>query len=407
MRKFFLPFLFLLAFSLSSCEDEVSTIGAPFFNDTISIVTSRDTITPATPGVALSSYSLPVVPTASGINLNGTVGSTTLFIGKAEANAVESWAALKFPVLQSDTLDDVTSVRLLFRVIPFKHGEQTTQTDFTVRIEEGGKVTESMESLELSEISAESYGAFQGDMTDTSLHQVAIPLNQSILTHLGAGSLAFVLVPGTMTTVRAFGSSEVSDARFHPMLEYTYTSGAETKITYRKPTLDLSIVKRQRTATADQLFIAGCTNDRLSMAMHPDSLGIDPAASVNNATLRLTLDPTQSSLGANLRDTLPPAIVLKGMAAQGDTLSTLIAYGTKSTDSPNVYEFQLRDVIEYWLANPTENFGLELRSGYLARSVGSNLIYTEDFTLNRWTFYGPASTAGLRPELVITSSVLK
>jgi hypothetical protein len=406
MQRFFLPFLLLLTLGVSSCEDELSTIGAPYFTDTIAVVTRRDTIATNTPGVSLSSYTLQNIP-STGTAFNSMTGATTIFAGKAENGAVEAWAALKFPVLQSDTLSKVTAVRLNLKVIPFKHGEQSDNADLTVRLEEAGKITESLTGLELADLSAGEFGRFQGAIIDTSNHMVSIQLDTSIISRLGAGSLSFVIVPGAMNNIRTFGSIEAGDAKFHPQLEYTFTNNGETKITYRKPTLDLTVVKRTRTATTDQLFIAGGTNDRVFVQLNPDSLGIDRFSSINNAILRLKLDPSQSSINQNVRDTIGPAIVLKGMSGQGDTLSSIISYGVKAGANSDIYEFQIRDILEYWLARPTENFGFELRGGYVARRVGGSLIFTEDYSMNRWTFYGPGSAIGNRPELVITSSSLQ
>lgn len=412
MQKLFLPvylfaLLLLTALGLSACEDEISNIGAPYFKDTIGITTDTFHLNSATPGIAISTYGLPAIPTSK-LTYNSNAGSGTLFIGRAEAGALEAWSVLKFPVLQEDTMKNVTSVKLILKVIPYRHGDQTTLAeDFKVYVEGAGKINEATTSLTLADLSANPFGQFSGDLLDSTSITCEIVLDTAIRTQLRAGSTSLVMVPGAMTNIRAFGSADVSDAKFHPQLEFTYLDGTTEKKTYRKPLLDMSLIKRVNSQSADQLLIAGGTNDRVLLTMKVDSLDVDRFASINNATLRLKLDPTHSSLGLNPRDTTGPAIIFKNTASQSDTSITLIGFGAKSKYDPNIWEFQLRDVIESWLDNPTHNFGFELRAGYAGRNAGGNVIYTEDYTLNRWAFYGPNSAVADRPMLIITSSSLK
>jgi hypothetical protein len=406
MQKLFLPLLLLVMLGLNACEDEVSNIGAPYFSDTIGITSDTFNISSSTSGITVSGYSLPAVPTSK-LTYNATAGSGTLFLGKAESGALEAWPVLKFPVI-GDTMNSVTAVRLLLKVVPYLHGEQSVLTeDFKVYVEGSGKISENTISLSLADLSANPFATFNGPVTDSSMIEVNITLDTAIKTQLRAAATSIVIVPGAMSNVRAFGSSDISDAKFHPQLEFTYLDGTTEKKTYRTPSLDMTIVKRVNNHSADQLFIAGGTNDRVLLSVKPDSLNIDRFASINTATLRLKLDPTRSSVGQNVRDTLGPAIVFKGSSSQSDTAVTLFAYGVKSKTDPNVYEFQLRDVIETWLDRPSTNFGFELRGGFAARTVGGNVIYTEDYSLNRWTFFGPNSAEADRPSLFITSSNLK
>ncbi len=412
MQKLFLPvhaiaLLLLTALGLSACEDEISNIGAPYFSDTIGITTDTFHLNSATPGIAVSSYGLPVIPT-TGQSYNATAGSGTLFYGKAEAGAIEAWSVLKFPLLPEDTLNRVTSVKLILQVIPYRHGDQTTLAEeVKVYVEGAGKITEATTALALTDLSPNPFGQFVGEQIDSTSLSIEIALDSAIRTQLSAASTSLVLVPGAMTNIRAVGSADVADAKFHPQLEYTYLDGTTEKKTYRKPLLDMNIVKRTNTQTADQLLIAGGTNDRVLFTVKLDSLKVDRYASINTATLRMKLDPAQSSIGQNLRDTTGPAVIFKNTASTSDTSVSLIAFGVKSKTDLNVYEFQLRDVVEQWLDDPSRNFGFELRAGYAARTVGGNIIITEDYTLNRWTFYGPNSAEADRPTLIITSSSLK
>jgi hypothetical protein len=412
MQKLFLPvhfiaLLLLTALGLSACEDEISTIGAPYFNDTIGITTDTFDLSASTPGITVSSYSLPVIPTPT-LTYNATAGSGTLFFGKAEAGAIEAWSVLKFPVLQPDTLQKVTSVKLILKVIPYRHGDQTTLAeDVKVYVEGAGKINESTTALTLADLSPNPFGQFVGDQKDTTGLSIEIALDSAIRTQLSAASTSLVLVPGAMSNIRAVGSVDVADKQFQPQLEFTYLDGATEKKTYRKPALDLNIIKRTNALTPDQLLIAGGTNDRILFTVKVDSLHVDRFASINTATLRMKLDPANSSIGQNLRDTTGPAVIFKNTASPSDTSVSLIAFGTKSKSDPNIYEFQLRDVIEQWLDEPARNFGFELRAGYAPRTVGGSIIITEDYTLNRWTFFGPNSAAADRPMLIITSSSLK
>ena len=406
MQRLFLPLLFLLALGLASCEDEVSNIGAPYFSDTIGVRTDSVVIDGSSRGISLANYSLPAIPTNQ-LTYNATAASGTLFLGKAENGALEAWPVLRFPVLQTDTLDRVKSVTLQVKVVPYMHGARVISTDFAVYVEGAGKINEATTSLTTGDLSANSFGVHSADLPDSSGWVVNITLDSAIRTQLRAASTSLVIVPGTMTNVRAFGSTDLTDAKFHPQLEFTYTDGSEEKKTYRKPNLDMTIVKRTNTHAADQLFIAGGSNDRVVINFLPDSMQIDRFSAINTAILRLKLDPAHSSIGLNARDTLGPAVVFKNLQPQADTGAAFISLGVKSSVAPDTWDFEIRDVIELWLDDPSTNFGFELRAGYATRTIGGNLIITEDYTLNRWAFFGPSSAPADRPQLIITSSSLK
>lgn len=400
-----------IGLSLSSCEDELTSIGAPYFGDTVDVKTITTTLGPGDETlVSFRSYSSTPID-LGGLRYNPTFSATSLFVGSAENGAVESWAVLRFPAINADTLARASGFKLLLKVVPFTHGEATTDVDLNVYVEGARKITNSTLSLTQADLSTNAFATVKSQVPDTARHLLSIPLDSTIRTQLSAASLAFVVTPGsTMKNVRGFAAAELTDAQFRPVLEYTFASDTGARVVRLTPILDYSIIRRTEQPVANTHFIAGGTNDRLHITMNlADTSRIRPNvfATINNAILTLTLDPTRSSVGMNRRDTAGPAIIIRRSPNDIDTSSTLIAFGEQDNTNPNVYRFQLRDMMEYWLRFPAFNFGFDLRGAYVLRNFGVREALTDDYSVNRWTFYGPQAAEADRPKLHITYSTLR
>jgi len=140
-----------------------------------------------------------------------------------------------------------------------------------------------------------------------------------------------------------------------------------------------------------------------------DTAKLTQFTTVNNADLILFEDQANSRQSDLTIDTAGPAIVQ--ITGVGDTATSLVGFGWRDTVNGNVrVHFQIRGLIENWLRSPVNNFGLDLRSGYVTRLIpgpGGVNIGVEDNTLNRWTFYGPNyPDATKHPQLILTYSNL-
>jgi hypothetical protein len=109
-------------------------------------------------------------------------------------------------------------------------------------------------------------------------------------------------------------------------------------------------------------------------------------------------------------DTLPPIVVEISAPYAEDSAEFLAAYGAKDQSASDIYNFQISEFIEQAIRTNQDSLVLELRSGFWipARTINDEVIGTEDYHLNRWTFYGPTAADSLkRPKLTITYSLLR
>ena len=404
----------LVIASIVGCKDETSTIGSAYFPDTVQFQTS---IRSDTGFIKLTSIARPVV-TVSGQPFNITWASPMMIVGRvADANEqLESWGLLQFsPVNSDDTLAHTVGVRLLLKDVPYKYGDTTnSHIDFQVYFENKGsnsKISDSTTQLSKSDLSANPVGTFAGDFLDVKDSILAIPLDSAtIMPQLSAASLRFIVTPGpTMTNARGFGTTEnTADVNSIPELEYTVKYGDTTTIIYRTPVLDFHLVHDMSVTPPHEFTLRGSLGVRDSIYLNLTRLSdsLNTFTTVNNAVLVLHVDPNNTRRSNNVADTAGPNIV------QNTAISDSTVFegnGYRDPSDPTIYRFQVRALLEYWLRNPTLNFGFELWSGYSFRTfiTNTNAVAVEDNTLNRWTFYGqdyPDSTK--RPQIVLSYSKL-
>jgi len=347
--------------------------------------------------------------------------STMMIIGKvATGNEnLESWGVLQFPPLGSqDSINRIVGIRLLLKNIPYKYGDTTSShIDFQVfEAPPGNKITYSTIQIAASDYTVTPIGTIKQDgFTDSTDRVLAIPIDTAIKKDLLATSFIFLVAPTSgMVNARGFGTSEnTGDANSIPQLEYTIDTGQVGNIgpmvVYRTPVLDMHVIKDQTVTPPHEFTLRGGTGLRelvFDSLMRPtDSAQLNAFSTINNAVLVLKLDASNSAHSNLAVDTSGP-LVLK-LTNVVDTGAVLWTQGYHDASDPTILRFQLRTLIEFWLRNPTQNFGLELRAGYVPRVFAGAVIGVEDNTINRWTFYGqdyPDSTK--RPQLVLSYSKL-
>jgi hypothetical protein len=396
-------FLLLCACALASCADKISSLGAPYYQDTIQFKTV--TLDSGLMGFA---HVQDTFVTALGQTKNLTLESPVMIVGRVVSGTenVESWGVLKFPIIADTLRSKAIAVRLLLKDVVFRYGDLTnSKVDFQVYEEGAGKVSDSLRSLALTDLSPKPIGTFTGDFGDTANNTLAIPLDSSILSQLGATSFAFVVTPGaTMTTARGFGTMENGDANAKPQLEYTIrvTPDSTTTVTVQS-NLDLHIVKDASTTPPNEFTVRGSSGQReritFNLARPTDSLQLSRYSTINSAFLVLHLDNANSGFNA---DSGGPVAVR--VTPTGDTLH---AFPIRDSTDRSIVRYQVRSAIEYWLHDPAQNFGLELRAGFAYRSFQTQFIGVEDYVLDRWTFYGQDSPdPSKRPQLILTYSRL-
>jgi len=399
LRKFL--FLLLCTFALASCEDKISSLGAPYYADTIQF----RTVTRSDSTFFTMRHVQDTFVSANGVTKNLTSASPIMFVGRVNSGTenVESWGLLKFPLLADTLRPKVVGMRMILKDDVFKYGDPTTKVDFKVYEEGGGKVSDSLRSLSLADLSANPIGAFTGDLADTVHSTLDIPLDTSLISQLGASSLAFVVTPGaTMTNVRGFGTSDHSDVNSRPQLEFTIrVSPDSTTTVVLNPTTDLSLVKDASTTPAGAFTVRGSAGTRefVKFNLATDSAGLNRFVTVNSAQYVLHLDPANTRLGT---DSIQ--LVIVHITPTDDTLE---AIGVRDTKDPNTIRFEMRNIIEYFVRNPEVNYGFEIRAGFFYRTFAGKYIPVEDNTLNRWTIYGlDYSDPALRPQFILSYSKL-
>ncbi len=407
---FALSLFALFAITLSSCKEETSLIGAQYFSDTITVrtVTVKDSSF-----FGFANYSFSTVTTAAQ-TFNANYASSSIFIGKvSDANEnAESWGVFKFVVLGLDSLAHVDSAQLQLKLLPYRFGDiGNTHIEFTVYPETGGKIDNATTTLATTDLGATPLGHFVGDLPSDSSITITINLDTAQLKKYDPLKLALVVVPGAMTNVRAVGTSEVATAGFAPQLLYTVDySGTITEVSH-PAYLDYHLFNDKSAALPGEFTIRGSANRRESVSINLANLNktidsIGKYTTVNNAFLVLKIDSLHSRHSDNVSDTLGPSVIqLRAANATLDSTGVLVSYGTRDPSDPSLYKFQIRRMIELWQRDPTQNFGFELRTGDIIRGFLGYSVSVEDYTLNRWTFYGiDAADPNNRPKLVLTYS---
>ena len=399
---------------LSSCTEKLSGVGSMFL---------RDTITTGTHSYTDSSGFIfrPVIrrtAIAAGQNINLNISATNLLIGKVP-NDVESWIALKLPILP-DTVGNILTDSLILRMrFPFQYGNPADQIiDFSVKIETNNFVNDSTNSLVSGNLQ-QVVGTYSGIVSEDSLLTISIPLDTATINKwIRTASLSLVLVPNSaMNTIRWFASNENGDNTYAPTLKCLVSSTAsnpDTVTIYRNPTIDFYVVTEDTPPPpTGEFMLRGSYAERERIVINikdiRNQLQLNPFATINSALLQIRSDSKFHTTSNVPVDTLGPALADLPIGSVPDSGRTFIGYGSNSTADPDLYSFQIRDSVERALRSGEDSIVLELRTGFAFRTFNGSSVDVEDYNINRWFFYGMDYTADItkRPKLIITYSYLR
>lgn len=409
-RNIIVVLLFLGLGLLTSCEEKISGIGYNLLRDTVAV----ETTTLADSGILTSHQLLKQDVNASGVTFTLNYSSPYLFIGNVPAENLESWVVIKAPLL-SDTVGVVSSVELKLPMrTNFLYGDASNDSiSFAVYLETLGKVTDSTRSLTLSDLSPTPVGYGYANVAEDSVGTITVKIDSALIApHVHTASLAFVLVPNqSMKSIRGLSSSDVTDINYHPQIHYITIKNGDTTEKYYDPKYDYHLVTDAGATSPGTFRLRGSAAMRhrfiLDMKAIRAKLDLDPYATFNNGLLQLYLEQTGTTSSVTPTDTLGAILAEIGSPSVTDSNVILRSYGFKDASNSNLYNFQIREVIEKALRNGQDSVVLELRTGYAQRAFTGVIVYVEDYHLNKWTFYDVTATEpDKRPKLVLTYSYL-
>ncbi len=421
-----------LGVALTGCVDRISTLGAQYYSDTIGTVTSVR----SDPGfIQFYDTVRPFVTTSpDGINsLNGidyalTDSTTLMMIGRVNTpyvgsgDMMEAWALLQFPSISQDTVNMITGVKLLLKDGNCSYGDTVTSLGTTVSFNvfgfySGNQDYDTVSTLPWSTISASvplgSIDTIFPDSTDRILSILLPPSTWK--ENLSAAYFNFVVAPmegsHAMTNVRGFGTMHsYGDESSVPQLEYYLSDGDSV---FATPLIDLFYVHELSAPLTNEFTLRGGSGQRerinLNLTRPTDTAHLNAFTTINNATLVLHIDKANSSHSNVESDTIGPDIVQLGAVDSGGHFDGN-GYLDLTDPKYDTWRFQVRGLVQNWLSDTATNFGFELRSGYSSRSFYEPAPYSigvEDYTVNRWTFYGPGAADSLRPYFILSYSKLK
>jgi hypothetical protein len=412
-RRLFSGVLFFLSclLFLAGCQEKISSVGYNFLRDTVFIGTTTLSDT----GIfTLTPTTVKIVNTL-GRHYTLNYASPYLFMGKVTEEQLESWIVIKAPLVP-DTVGTIDSVLLSLPMhYAYLYGDASSTTiDFSVYIETQNKASDSASSLSMSDLSPLPVGSFSGVIATDSTPSITIKLDSLALAPwVHTASLAFVLVPNTaMKNIRVFASNDAGDLLNYPHIEYYSKHDTSLVINFNHPAYDYHFVTDSLSAPAGEFSLRGSVARRERIVLNIKSLkaklGLNPYATFNNAMLQLHLDPSLSKTSSIPVDTLGPALYELFAPQVPDSAVSLIVFGTRDNNDQNIFNFQIRTVIEDALRKGLDSVTLEMRTGHAQRTISGILVYAEDYHVNRWTFYDvTASEISKRPKLVVSYSYLK
>lgn len=400
----------LTATIVAGCKDNISTLGAQYFTDTVGIHTTVRNDT----GFFHFTDSIHPAVSFNGVSVALTDSTPAMIIGRVASgnDNLESWGLIQFPSLTDSLAHMVTGIQLVLKDERSEYGD-TTNSNVSFRVWTTYKtVFDSTTQLSQSQLSASPVGSIDTVFPDDSDAALPIMLDTALVKPVLTEAFnAFVITPGlTMTNTRKFGTiHNWADSNSIPKLALLLNNGDTL---YEKPTLDFHLVHDMSITPVGEFSLRGSTGQRekitFNLASPTDSAHLDQFTSINDATLLLHFDPAYRTHSNKAGDVLAPFLVKLGTTDVTDTLETIGVIDT----AHSTCSFQIRNLVEQWLRYPSQNLGLELRVDFAQRNFAATtsspqLIGVEDNTINRWTFYGPNySDSTKRPSLILSYSKL-
>jgi hypothetical protein len=279
-------------------------------------------------------------------------------------------------------------------------------------METRGVLTDSTKSLTLADLTPIPVGYASVSVGKDSVATINVILDSSrINPFVHTTSLALVLVPSDgMKSIRALSSVENAEILSHPQIHYTTVKDGDTVEKNYDPKFDYHLVTDNAPATVGTFKIRGSVATRnqftLDIKAIKEQLALDPFSTFNNGLLQLHLESGSFSSSVVPIDTAAP-ILMELTSQTPDSAVFPRSFGFKDASSNDVYNFQIREVIERALRTGLDSVVLELRSGYAQRTYTGITLYVEDYHLSKWAFYdASASDPQKRPKLLLTYSYL-
>ncbi|MBS1903687.1 MAG: hypothetical protein JSS75_08300 [Bacteroidetes bacterium] len=400
--------MLLLGSLLSSCKENISTIGSDYVSD--SVFRGSSSLADASV-LRLSSFVKPTV-SSEGRSYNSNHSSPYLFIGQVASEGLSAWPVLKLPFLQDSVgqlLDDTLKLHMSNAFYYGTSGSTTIEFDIYI----SNTVSDSMASISASDLVGAPIAHYSGIVAADSVLNLALQLDTArLFPALRTTQLSLVLVPSAnMSTIRAFASNENGSASLQPTLQLLAFSTAGNYTTTRIPEYDFHVAQETQTPPTGTFELRGSVGRRERIVIDTrqlrTQLGLGPFATINSGLLTLFTDPTQHTFGSVPTDSSLPALIYRD-SLTADSIAAIASYGSRSTTDANAINYQIRTLIEYAVRHSVDSVVLEVQTGYASRAFGGTAIFVEDYNVNRWICYGQdALDPTKRPRLTIAFSYLK
>ena len=345
-----------------------------------------------------------------------TLGTQALLLGSTPGDITKSCIGLQIPIFP-DSVGRILADTLILKMrYPYHYGNPSNQTiDFWVYASTDGSVNDSTQFLTPANLGT-IVGSFSSVTAPDSLVTAVIPLDTGILSHpLRTASLGLVLVPKPdMQTIRAFASINNGDNTFSPTLKlFTQrTSATDTVTLFTNPSNNFYVVAEGSPVPPNEFILRGSYAERERIVINIKNiraqLQLNPFTTINSAVLQVRSDAAYRTQSDVPVDTTGPSLVYIPNTVVADSGHAFISYGTSATTDTTLYGFQIRSNVENSLRVGDDSLVLELRAGFISRTIFGSAVDVEDYTIDRWMMYGmnyPDPTK--RPKLIITYSYLK
>jgi hypothetical protein len=394
----------------SSCTEKISGVGSGYLRDTITSGINAFSDSSALSFRPVTKRTVSILGRTFAIN----TAASALFFGKVQSEGVESWAAMKIPILPPDTIGQILTDTLILRIrFGFHYGDPADgNIDFSVWTESNNIVNDSTSTLTQLNL-VKVVGSYHGTVTADTV-SISIGLDTSTLNPLlRTASLALVLVPNTsMNTIRAFASNENGDITFAPHLKFSIKGVNDTTTIIRYPTNDFHIVMSDNPSPGGEFLLRGSYASREKIVINikniRNQLQLNPFTTINSALLEVRSDSKLHTTSSIPVDTTGPSLAYIPNTSVADSGHTFVAYGVHGATDVDLYSFQVQSLVEHALRVGDDSLVLELRAGFALRTIAGSTVDVEDYNVNKWIMYGmDYADKTKRPKLVITYSYLR
>lgn len=401
--------LLLVGSLLSSCKENISTIGSDYVND--SVFRGTAALTDASV-LRFSSQFKPTVA-AEGRTFNLNLGSPYLFVGNVPSEGLSAWSVIKVPFIQDSVGRILDDSLVLHMSNPFYYGSGSASTLLEFDVYVSSTVTDSAASLSQSDLSGTPVAHYSGLLDVDSTRKIVLQLDTArVFPLLRTAQLSLVIVPtANMSSIRAFASADNGSASLNPTLQLTIATATGSYSTVRYPDFDYHFVTESASVPAGMFELRGSRALRERIVIDTKQLraqlALNPFVTINSGTLEFTADPLQHTFSKTPADSSLPALIYRD-SLTADSIGVLASYGAHASTDANVIVYQIRTTVEYAIRHGLDSIVFELRTGYGTRSYGGTAMFAEDYNVDRWMFYAQdAIDQTKRPTLRLTFSYLK